>query len=329
MKSWTEISPEKELIPFTRIHKTRLSHKLNTDVWLKREDESSFGISGPKMRKYASILPFIEENLFRKVVLMGGAYSNHLVSLPQLLISRGIETHLFMRGEKELKINGNQLWIRLLNKPQNLHWISRSDWANADEIIAEFAERHRSEGSSVLCIPEGGSMAAALPGACTLGQDIRRNEIDHALFFNHVFMDAGTGFSAIAALLDDYRIHPERHWHIVLMADTKENFLQKLDQMFTWYQCLHPGINTKPGNFTLYDPPAHLKFGKVNSEVLKETMDIARNHGVLSDPVYGTKLWMRVRQSIENNEVRGNILLIQSGGTSLTGFMDKLSTLLS
>jgi len=324
MKAWTEILPEPRFLPQTRVHTLGLSRRLNTQVWVKREDETSLGIPGFKLRKYASLLPFIQVNTFNEILLTGGAYSNHLASFPQLLHERNIGAHLFMRGEAGLKITGNHFLIRLLNEESRLHWIERKDWQEVMSKMSLFAEQLRDTGKSVLILNEGAYTPASLPGALSLAQDIHRNETEHSVFFEHVYIDAGTGFSALAALLEDYHLYPQRHWHILSLHDDRETLHRKLSEMHAWFQHLKGKPMPFPDNWICYTLPKALGFGKVNHRVLDEVKYMARTFGLLCDPVYSAKLWILLKEHLSDGRIHGNILAVQSGGTSLFGFMDRL-----
>ena len=75
---------DESLLFHSRVH--ALSDNEYPDTWIKREDESSFGISGSKKRKYASLIPFLKKNKFDCVGVIGGSNSNNVIGLVQLLI---------------------------------------------------------------------------------------------------------------------------------------------------------------------------------------------------------------------------------------------------
>ena len=116
----------------SRIHRLKFISKPNAFVWVKREDELGFGVSGSKLRKYQSLIPYIKQQSAKQVVLIGGAYSNHIVSLTQLLIEEGIVPYLFLRGDQPPIYQGNFLLTSLLVPAEQIHWIKRADWQHVD-----------------------------------------------------------------------------------------------------------------------------------------------------------------------------------------------------
>jgi len=329
LNAWTGIYPNPDFLPKTRCHPLRIPSEKENSVWIKREDESSFGIPGPKLRKYASLIPNLLNQGIRTTLLIGGAYSNNLAALPQLLIENQINCKLIIRGESNLNTTGNLLLIRLLNSRENLQWIPRNLWAQVQQWAEEFQQTIPAEAQPSIIIPEGAFMPEALKGSMTLGEDIRRNETQHSLFFKNILIDAGTGLSAIAAMLDDFPYHPERKWHILLSAGNPDEFKTRMETVWSWYQQLQPEAIQQPDNFFLHSPDNKDRFGKINEKILSESIRIAREQGILTDPVYGTKLWLLMESLLRENTLSENTLFIHSGGSSLWGFQDKLSKLIS
>lgn len=329
LNAWTEINPNPDFLPQTRCHPLRIRSEKRNSVWIKREDESSFGIPGPKLRKYASLMPNLMAQGIRTALLIGGAYSNNLAALPQLLIENQINCKLILRGESNLNSAGNLLLIRMLNSTENLRWIPRNQWDQVQQWAEQFQQTIPAEDQPSIVIPEGAFMPETLKGSMTLGADIRRNEKQHSLFFKNILIDSGTGLSAIAAMFDDFPFHPERKWHILLSAGNPDEFNARLETVWIWYQQLHPEAIQKPDNFILHAPGNKDRFGKINESILSESIRIAREQGILTDPVYGTKLWLLMESLLQENALIGNTLFIHSGGSSLWGFQEKLSKLIS
>src|ERR1700761_5279772 len=70
----------------SRVHSLRSFLFSGTTCYVKRDDELGFGVSGSKIRKYCSLIPFFLNQGIQEVVVIGNAYSNHVLSLVQLLI---------------------------------------------------------------------------------------------------------------------------------------------------------------------------------------------------------------------------------------------------
>ena len=203
--------------PATRIHRLGSLSTPLAKAWLKREDEAGFGISGSKKRKYASLLPYLRQEGIQTVGLIGGARSNHIVGLLQLLRERGFEIRLFLRESHAPARGGNAFLLGLLSRTEEIQWISKTDWPRVENLARTYLDE-RTDNSYL--VPEGGFCTPAIAGAATLLQDIERNEAAHDLSFDHIFVDAGTGFTAcVLTLLNELR-QRNSQLHIVRTAGT-------------------------------------------------------------------------------------------------------------
>ena len=64
----------------------------------------------------------------------------------------------------------------------------------------------------------------------------------------------------------------------------------------------------------------------MNQTLKIATLRYAQSEGLLTDPIYTTKLFYTAEQLIIDKKVSGNILIIHSGGgTGLLGFAEKFA----
>jgi 1-aminocyclopropane-1-carboxylate deaminase/D-cysteine desulfhydrase-like pyridoxal-dependent ACC family enzyme len=313
-------------MPHSRIHLIKSISKPGAQIYIKRDDELGFGITGTKLRKYQSLLYYIKNQGIKHAVLIGGAYSNNIVSLSQLLIEQGVVTHLFLRGDRVPAYKGNFLLTSLLIPSERIYWLKRDEWEKAESQAQALA---RKLPSPSIVIPEGACMIEALPGSLSLGTDILRNEQEHNLLFDHIFIEAGTGLAAIGLILGFKIYRKTAQIHILLLADNKDGFLKKLESfyqhLFSKYQVkidwdeLIQGIH-------FYHPSTAPSFGTTNKQVFDAIIQIARQDGILTDPIYSAKLLMTAKHTILTSEMVGNILIIHSGGgLALMGFQEQLA----
>lgn len=302
----------------SRIHRMR-----SLRAYVKREDELGFGISGTKLRKYLSLLPAILQEKPDAAVLIGSAYSNHVLSFAQLLKENGIEPLLFLLGDEKCKMQGNLLYSTLIATKKNIHWISRSRWHDIDQIAEQFVKERADK--KIIVVPKGANCPAALPGALTLPLDILRNEEEHNLAFDHIFIDSGTGMTAIALLLALAYLERNTFVHIVQISGNPEEFHGLLRERKKDFEHLLGEAVLSPSRFQLYSPSTAAAFGAVNSTIFQTVAHVAKEEGFLTDPVFTAKLFYEGKKIIQHQGLTGNILFIHSGGgLGLTGFQEEL-----
>lgn len=295
---------------------------------MKRDDELGFGISGSKLRKYASLLAHIKQHSIKYAALIGGAYSNNIVGLTQLLIEHNVVPYLFLRGDQAPLYQGNFLLTALLVPAEQIHWIKRAEWTQVTTQAQAFLRSLPIQ--NTLLIPEGACMLEALPGALSLGEDILKNEYENNILFEHIFIEAGTGLAAIGLILSLENRKRRVYIHILLLALTKEEFLEKLrlfyqhfvsttsQQFIVWEQLI--------ANLYFYTPDTATSFGSTNSQVFETIIQVARQDGILTDPIYTAKLLLMAKKVILHTvSIQGNILIIHGGGgLGLMGYQKQL-----
>jgi 1-aminocyclopropane-1-carboxylate deaminase/D-cysteine desulfhydrase-like pyridoxal-dependent ACC family enzyme len=323
-----KISPDFNLR--SRIHplKTYIRpYKDSVRVYIKREDELSSGITGSKLRKFASLIAFFREDPPDEILLIGSAQSNNIPGILQLLNENGFRSRLMLLESNEKDLKGNLLWMQLLHDFKDVIWVKREDWPQVSHLADEYAASQPER--KIFVLPEGAACPEALPGAMSLAGDIKRNEEEINLHFNHIFIDSGSGTAAIGLLLGinlfwNAGKHP--NVHITLIAGTEEEFSAQ-------YLRLRDGVpelkgSVYPANVHFYKPSVSSSFGSVTKTILKESLHIARQEGILIDPVYSVKHLMTAREAILQQELKGDILIVHSGGAlSLAGYQPKLAGL--
>ncbi len=302
-----------DLLYHSRIHRLATWESAGHVVWVKREDESGFGISGCKKRKYASLIPFIFSNDYKKVVPIGGQHSNNIMGLVQLLHEFRIAYRLYLKSAHTHTPKGNAAFLELLtDTKKNVRWVLSEDWAKVEEIAAkENPEKH------TLILPEGSSHTAAIPGLITLGIDIERNEAEKKIHFNQIWIDSGTALTA--AVLSYWNIASGRDTtiHTVHTAGSIIDFEKQFQLCNHFFR-----TNYAPNNVYHYSPTTAKSFGSVNTSVLDFVTHFARTEGILTDPIYTAKLFMTAQAHLLSTPPQGNTLIIHSGGGSgLTGFL--------
>jgi 1-aminocyclopropane-1-carboxylate deaminase len=172
-----------------------------------------------------------------------------------------------------------------------------------------------------------------LPGALTLAIDILQNEQENQQTFQHIFIDAGTGLSAIATILAFAWLKKETLLHILLLADDEQQFLARLKQFHQYFDSFVEDQLNWPGivsGIRLHRPTLAPAFGSVNATVMKHIQFLAREEGFLTDPIYSAKLFWEAKDIIHSQALAGNILVVHSGGAlTLMGFQKELEKLIS
>jgi len=281
--------------------------------YVKRDDELGFGVSGSKLRKYASLIPLLKG---KKAGLVGSARSNHILSLIQLLKQEGIEYGVFLEKPKTDLQAGNFFFTSLLLSPEEIFWVDKAPSKLTPEVIRHFEEIAN---DTFFWVPPGANMKECLPGSLSLSLDILENERELGVSFEEIFVDAGTGATASALILGLAYLKKHVPVTVVLTAGTEETFLEELN-LFKEAAEEYLGESLFLSDYRPVFPTTAKSFGCSNRKVFETIAKVAREEGMFLDPIYTAKLYLRFAENPGEKA-----LWIHSGGAlSLTGFQKQI-----
>lgn len=291
--------------------------------WLKREDLlGGHALPGPKLRKLAGVLPWLQQQGIQQAVAIGGAHSNNLAALAQVLPASGIQATYLLRQAARTETAGNALLLHLLTTAQQRQYIAREAWPAVNETAAALAAQLTASGTPAAVLPEGLAMPQAVASTASLWADMLRNEAEHGLHIRHYWLSAGTGYMAAAVLAAAGAALAERGavLHVVLLAQTPEEFAGVVASC-----CRTLGVPPPaPRTWQAHRPVSGGSFGSVNAAVLNFIADMASHTGILTDPVYTAKLCMTARHVTATEGLQGEAMLVHCGGSqALHGFGGK------
>ncbi|CAM2799585.1 pyridoxal-phosphate dependent enzyme [Legionella worsleiensis] len=292
----------------SRIH--RLNHFPNHGVvcYAKRDDELGCGISGSKIRKYASLMPYLLHEGIKHLIIIAGPQSNNLLAALQIAREFQMRVTAFLLQPKTAEIRGNFKLSRLFLEEHEIVWVNRNDWSVVNDLANKYLKDLKEPG---FVLTEGASVTAAMEGAISLAKDIIDNEKLTGIKFQHIFVDAGTGFSAAGLIKGLTDINHQAMIYVLLLADDECTFKTKL---YDW-------IGMIPHKVHCFYPSTAKSFGSLNHTIRCEIKRLAREEGILADPIYSAKLFHSARQFTEQQHLQGNVLIIHSGGTlTMAGF---------
>jgi len=277
-------------IPNLLIHQVKNLHSrvhpLNSlPGFIKREDELSFGISGPKLRKLLPLIAALKRDNIACALLEGSSYSNFILGAVQLLTEHQIDYRLKLKKGYAPKIVGNLHYLLRIVPKEKIFWDCEVD--------------HSLLPQPCRIIKEGGVSEEALFGAKTLARSILRNEEELGITFSKIFLDAGTGLTAKGLILGLKELKKETPVHVFSMKASKEEIGECHYHALTHYK----------------------SFGCVGPKLLAFIDDFAQREGIFLDPIYGAKMHYELHSQKELLDERS--LIIHSGGAlALSGFYE-------
>lgn len=325
----------RDLIDYSLAKRSRI-HRLPSDpqgnFWVKREDELSSGISGSKLRKYASLIPALNQKSIKVAGMIGGPNSNNLVGLAQLLKENGIEPVAFVREAADSVLRGNALLLDMLLPKDRIQRVARADWQDVEIIAKNYLESSSQGEANWEVLIEGCFGFDALPGALSMAEDVLRNEAEHDTIFDRIYVDCGTGLTAFGLILGLELLSQQnpaslqREIVVTLIAETQKSFESKLESLrLTLSTLLGYKIAAR---FRIRFLPSIVapKFGSVNKTLFQRCRAISRNEGLLMDPTYSVKHFVTARDDFAKSAGTSTSLFIFNGSPiGIAGFQERLA----
>lgn len=287
------------------------------EVWIKRDDQTEFTLSGNKVRKLEFSFARALADGVDAVVTCGGVNSNHCRATAFLAARLGLESHLFLRtpdGQAPQNLTGNTLLDVLVGA--QIQWITPEQYRERDALLQDFVERQAAAGKMVYGIPEGASDAIG-----SMGYVHAVDEIDQQLKAKNLRMDylvhavgSGGTFAGLSAGRDFFR----SDWELIgfPVCDDAATFEARVREIRT--DLLQFGLPDWTGaGAQLIDGYQGPGYGLTTPRDLQRIREFCRLEGILLDPCYTGKAFIGLDSEIRKGSFpRGSrILFLHTGGT--------------
>jgi D-cysteine desulfhydrase len=305
--------------PFHRLE--RFGIDLPTRIWLKRDDLTGFVLSGNKVRKLEFILAHAQHLGIKRVVTCGGLQSNHCRATAFACAQLGLQCHLILRGSTgsnaagTVARGGNYLLDQIAGADISIH--QHEDYsANLTQLLAACKQSYEQQGEPTLIIPTGASDGLGIWGyalaAYELMADFDRVGIAPAVIACATGSGGTQAGLALGFALAGYDVDLVGY----AVCDSSQYFKTKVQNDLNDWQALNPELywQTKP-RFRTEDRFVGAGYGRATTHELKRIHNLAKNEGVLLDPVYTGKAFNGFVTDIEEGAIIGDdAVFVHTGG---------------
>ena len=291
------------------LHHPKASVK-GVKLYMARADLLHPLASGNKFYKLIPNITYATERGYTQLLSFGGAFSNHIHALALTAQANGFQSIGIIRGEKEYANNPTLKEVQAAG--MQLEFVTREEYKrrNEPEYLAELASRY----PKALIIPEGGSSQLAVGGCMQLIAEI--NAVQQS---DIITVACGTG-ATFAGIVCGLEVNQRAIGYSALKDQSLE---ERVAHFIDKEYCQHRHYKIKQADFG--------GFAKLNNEVIDFVFDWLETTGVLLDPIYTSKMCMRLIQQIEDGEFQAgtSITMIHSGGIQGWRGMEKRVTQLA
>jgi D-cysteine desulfhydrase family pyridoxal phosphate-dependent enzyme len=298
----------------------RLSQTLTANgpqLWIKRDDDLGPGLGGNKGRKLAYLMADALIQGKRKVITYGGLQSNHARMTAAACAALGLQAHLFFFARKPAQLSGNLLLNRLLGA--RMHFIPFAGGGDGSLTLETTNRLVRLiasplAGRSSYFMPVGGHNVTGCLGYVEAACEIQEQALSNNLSLDKITIvtAAGTG-GTLAGLMAGFALldSPIR----VLGLDIGKlwkGFPQSIARLANeLFKALADKNASDAADVPLiegtYAGPAYAKQHPPATEAIRL---LARNEGILLDPVYTGKAFAGLLDLVRNGRFAADEILI-------------------
>lgn len=172
-----------------------LSHDLNVELWIKRDDLTGLATGGNKTRKLEFLIAAALEQGADTVITAGGPQSNHCRQTAAAAAKFNLACHLVLGGEPQTPL-GNLLLDRLLGA--EVHWVAKQE---RNGRMEELADELRAAGRKPYVIPVGGSNAVGAVGYAVAVAELVEQARAASVEFDRIVFPTSSGGTQAGMLL--------------------------------------------------------------------------------------------------------------------------------
>ena len=295
---------------------TNISKELGVDIYIKRDDLTGGETSGNKIRKLEyTVAKAIDEGA-QLLITCGGIQSNHCRATAAVAAKLGLRSHLVLRIDEEPPVEGNYLLDKILGA--EITFISRADYSKRRaEIMQNIKEEYEKQGIKAYVIPEGASDGIGNIGYLESVKEIKKQEEELGISFQTIVCAVGSGSTYGGLFLGTKLYDPEKTVLGFNVCDDEQYFLDVCTRICReTVELLGKNIEIKPEDMHIVDGHKGIGYAISTDEELAFLIKLAREEGLILDPVYTGKAFYGLYQEIKEGKLKdlGNVLFIHTGG---------------
>ncbi|WP_435264045.1 D-cysteine desulfhydrase family protein [Tenacibaculum sp. nBUS_03] len=294
----------------------KLSKKYSDyNIFIKRDDNTGLASGGNKTRKLEYLIKqAIDENC-DTIITAGAQQSNHCRQTAAACSIAGLKCHLLLGGEKPEIYDGNLLLSSVLGA--DIHFTGENRKGEDKEILKNKLEN---EGNKCFVIPYGGSNLTGAMGFVNAVKELKEQLIEQKLKIDYIFFASSSGGMQAGLILgkEIYQLNSELIPISIDKDETNGFSLEEvvIDIVKEGFQKLDINKEIQLDDIYLnrdYDKDG---YGVVTNNEVNAINELAKNEGVLLDPVYTGRAFYGMLDFLKEKKIptNSNVLFWHTGG---------------
>lgn len=317
------------LTPTPILKLPRLSARFGIELYVKRDDLTGLLESGNKVRKLEFLVGEALQQGADTLVTCGTLQSNCCRAVAAVAARLGLKAILAVKGEKPSTYDGNLLLDKLLGA--EIVYCPDPEYQQIDQVFYRLTAEVRARGGSPYVIPESGATEVGALGYMACAHELAEQIRHGAPAFDTVVITSFSGGSQAGLLmgkqLTGLSVEVVGVPVAYPAARVRDYIAGTIRQAATRFElAVEP-----PKTIYLLDGYQGMGRGQIREEELSTIVSLAREEGILLDPVYTGKAFLGLLDHLSRDpkQFGSRVCFIHTGGIfSLFPFRESLSRLL-
>jgi D-cysteine desulfhydrase len=294
-----------------RFYQKGLAH----NIYIKRDDQTGLASGGNKTRKLEYLLQDALNKNCDTLITAGAQQSNHCRQTAAAAAKYGLHCHLLLGGTEPKNYNGNLLLSKMLGAKIHFSGADRKG-----EQLVQLKQQLENNGHNCYSIPYGGSNLIGSFGFINAMKELKEQEDDLGLVFDHIFFASSSGGTQAGMVIGKKffdikaQLHPIAIDKEHIFDSPLENRVWELVKETATYFGISENISY---NDCLINNNYHDNgYGKPTESEIHSIRFLANTEGILLDPVYTGRAFNAMIDLLKSDTFSktSNILFWHTGG---------------
>ncbi len=295
---------------------SKLSKKVNKNIFIKRDDLTDIIASGNKIRKLEySIKEAIDTNC-DLLITCGGMQSNHCRATAALAAKLGLKCVLLLRKEiGDNSINGNAFLNYVLGADVIIKEY-KDFQKNKNQYLNDLKKEYENKGFHPYIIPMGASNGIGTLGYIDAYKEIIDYENENNITFDTVVCALGSGGTYTGLYIGNEIFDKKKDIVGINVCDNKEYFQKEIHKIILETLPLINKNSIDESHIHIIDGYVGNGYAQSREIERKEIIKLAQLEGIILDPVYTGKTYFGLINELNKGtfDKAKNILFIHTGG---------------
>lgn len=304
--------------PFYKLES--VSARYGRDVYIKRDDLCGVALGGNKVRKLEFLLARAKADGCDTVFTTGGSQSNHAALTAACAARVGMKAVLLLKQRGVTERRGNLILDELYGAEVHL-----MDTDSYDDIYAEMRRRSgelEGQGRRCCLIPLGGSTPLGAVGYVNCVREFTVQAMAAGVRVGHIVSATGSGGTTAGLLLGARLFQPgAKVTGVAVSDDPFDRIVPELAAGTA--ELLDCAAAGNPGDFEMVENVG-AGYAVPNAQDTPRILALARDEGILLDPVYTGKAYSKLCRMLEAGSLSGGgaVVFVHTGGAAALFAMD-------